>query len=424
MTSWENDIGYDSGHNMFAYGEAGYWSMLSDGRGAKHANDTSQGDLLAVTKAVHFMQHDPPEPFVLFLATRGAHPPYGAPPEYTHKWTLDQVKQHVKLRPPNDPRKPRYHQPDVGIQHYRNLTELGESTFYEIQRTYLEMVSFTDWTFGQLLAGLEAANGGTLAANTAVFHSSDHGDFAGDYRLVEKWPGAADDVLTHVPMAARIPGGLPHNVAKGPVQSMDMMETMLELAGIESDWVRFGRSLAPLMREGTADGADDLTRMVYAEGGFYYRSELFPGGSDHVPDDPHGMYWPRAQEEMSGNGTGSPKWVMVRNLTHKLVYRPTGVSELYDLTADPRELDNVYGESQYAQVRQELVDHLTAWLIRTGDVPPLRNDPRGPPKNPNPIDAETCASLLQPDPSRVQQLREEAAASDLMSINGIPNFSL
>ena len=99
VTSWENDIGYDSGHNMFAYGEAGYWSMLSDGRGAKHANDTSQGDLLAVTKAVHFMQHDPPEPFVLFLATRGAHPPYGAPPEYTHKWTLDQVKQHVKLRP-------------------------------------------------------------------------------------------------------------------------------------------------------------------------------------------------------------------------------------------------------------------------------------------------------------------------------------
>jgi arylsulfatase A-like enzyme len=252
VSSWENDIGYDSGHNMFAFGEAGYWSMLSDGRGAKHANDTSQGDLRAVTKAIHFMQHDPPEPFVIFLATRGAHPPYGAPPEYTHKWTLDQVKRHVTLRPPNDPRKPQYHQPDVGIQHYRNLTGLDEDTFYNIQRTYLEMVSFTDWTFGQLLTGLEAADGGALAKNTAVFHSSDHGDFSGYYHLVEKWPGGADDVLTHVPMAARIPGGVPHNVAKGPVQSMDMMETMLELAGITSDWVRFGRSLAPVMREGGA----------------------------------------------------------------------------------------------------------------------------------------------------------------------------
>ena len=365
----------------------------------------------------------------------------------------------MTLRPPNDPRKPQYHQPDVGIQHYRNLTGLDEDTFYNIQRTYLEMVSFTDWTFGQLLTGLEAADGGALAKNTAVFHSSDHGDFAGDYHLVEKWPGGADDVLTHVPMAARIPGGVPHNVAKGPVQSMDMMETMLELAGITSDWVRFGRSLAPVMREGGAgtrsgnnnnsndndnnNMKDDLERMVYAEGGFYYRSELFPGGSDHVPDNPRGMYWPRAQEEMSGNGTGSPKWVMVRNATHKLVFRPTGVSELYDLTADPRELANVYGESRYARVRQALVDHMTAWLIRTSDVPPLRNDPRSPPKNPNPIDAETCASLLQPDPSRGREGEEEEeeeeeegadegvvvprsplpAANDLMGINGIPHFS-
>ena len=32
--------------------------------------------------------------------------------------------------------------------------------------------------------------------NTAVFASSDHGDFGGDYGLIEKWPGGADDILT------------------------------------------------------------------------------------------------------------------------------------------------------------------------------------------------------------------------------------
>ena len=431
VSSWENDIGYDSGRNRFAFGEAGYWSMLSEG-GKKHANDTSQGDLRAVTKAVHFMQSNPPEPFAIFLPTRGAHPPYGAPPEFQHKWTLDQVKQHVTLRPPNNPLKPKYHQPDVGIQHYRNLTWLHEDTFYDIQRSYLEMVSFTDWTFGQLLAGLEAADGGALAKNTAVFHSSDHGDFAGDFHLVEKWPGGADDVLTRVPMAARIPGGLANNVVKGPVQSMDMMETMLDLAGIKTDWVRFGRSLAPVMLEG-ASAKDDLERMVYAEGGFYYRSELFPGGSDHVPDDPRGMYFPRAQEEMSGNGTGSPKWVMVRNLTHKLVYRATGASELYDLVEDPRELNNVHGDSKYAHLQQALMEHMIDWLIQTGDVPPLRNDPRPPPKPPNPIDAGTCADLLQPDPSRqgwgesdrgdLSAGRPAPPPADLMAVNGVPHFS-
>ena len=41
------------------------------------------------------------------------------------------------------------------------------------------------------------------------------------------------------------------------------------------------------------------------------------------------MYWARAIEEMTPDG--SPKAVMARNLTHKLVYRPRGLSELYDL---------------------------------------------------------------------------------------------
>merc|ERR1712000_672836 len=78
----------------------------------------------------------------------------------------------TSLPPPNNPKKPKYHQPDVGIQHYRNLTSLNEDTFYKIQQTYLEMISFTDWTFGQLLDGLKTSG---LESKTAVFHSSDHG---------------------------------------------------------------------------------------------------------------------------------------------------------------------------------------------------------------------------------------------------------
>ena len=416
VSSWENDIGYDSGHNMFKFGEAGYWSMLSTG-GQKHANDTSQGDLKAITHAVEFMNNDPPEPFVIFLPTRGAHPPYGSPPEYQHKWTLEEVKAHVTLRPPNNPKKPKYHQPDVGIQHYRNLTSFSTTSFWKIRQSYLEMISFTDWTFGELLKGLKKSG---LESTTAVFHSSDHGDFAGDYHLVEKWPGGADDVLTHVPMAIRIPNGVAGGIVHGPVQSMDMMETMLDLAGIDTEWVRFGVSLRNVLFDSTKD---DLNRYVYSEGGFYYHSELFPGGSDHVPNNPKGMYWPRAQEEMSSNGTGSPKWVMVRNGTHKLVYRPAGVCELYDLVLDERELNNVYDDSKYLHYRSELEKHMMEWLIRTGDVPPLRNDPRKSPKNPNPINQETCETLLQPDPSKDPEELFDVEPNDLMGINGVPYFS-
>ena len=77
------------------------------------------------------------------------------------------------------------------------------------------------------------------------------------------------------------------------------------------------------------------------------------------------MYWPRAQEEMSNNGTGSPKWVMIRNLTAKLVYRPLGISELYDISNDPRELDNLYDSKieKHVNLRKELKDKLMIWLV-------------------------------------------------------------
>jgi len=407
------ELGYDSGENAYPYGQSGYWSMLSNG-GKKLGNDTSQGDFRAVSNAIDFLKNSPPEPFALFLPTRGAHPPYGAPPGY-QKWTTEDIKKNVELRPPNIETKPKYHSQKEGILHYRNLTGMAEDDFYKIQKVYLEMISYTDWIFGELMAGLKESG---LEDNTAVFFSSDHGDFAGDYHMIEKWPGGADDVLTRVPLAARIPNGLKDHVIKGPVQTFDIMETFLDLSGIKSEFVRFGTSLKEHL---TNSEYDDLSRVVYSEGGFYYHSELFPGGSDHVKDDPHGMYWPRAQEEMSNNGTGSPRWVMLRNLTHKLVHRPTEVSELYDLVLDPKELKNVYNDEEYVDFKREMEQQLISWLILTGDVPPLRSDSRGTPKYPNPITEESCMELLQPDPE-IGENDIEKIAADLMKINGIPHF--
>eukprot|EP00939_MAST-03C_sp_MAST-3C-sp1_P000210 g210.t1 len=396
VSYWEKDIGFDSGHDRFDYGESGYWSMLYTG-GSTSANSNENGDTSAVSKAIDWLKDDDAriEPFVLFLPTRGAHPPYGAPPEFQDKISLEDVKRNVNLRPRNIPGKPKYHSSESGIPFYRNLTYLSNDTFYEIQRSYLSMVSYTDWNFGRLL---DAVDGSDLANRTALFYSSDHGDFGGDFGLIEKWPGGADDVLTRVPLIARVPGGVAGNVVRGPVQTADILETMVDMANVSSDgWVRFGKSLRSQIERG--DG-DDLSRTVYSEGGFSFHSELFPGGSDHVPDDPRGQYYPRAQEEMSGNGTGSPKFVMLRNMTHKLVYRPRGVSELYDLTKDPRELSNVYDSEKHRTLRAEMMSNMSAWLVETSDVPTLRVDKRGSPAFPFAIDEKTCETIIEPDPSR------------------------
>jgi len=282
---------------------------------------------------------------------------------------------------------------------YRNLTSLDADFFYRIQSAYLGMISYADWVFGELLKGIKAAG---LENNTAIFFSSDHGDFGGDYNMVEKWPGGADDILTRVPLYARIPGGAVDVTIKAPVSLMDVPHTICELAGINVTsngkyGINFGHSLVEQLRTGKEG---DLSRTVYAEGGFS-STDVFPMGSDHVQDNPRGMYYPRALEEMSDDGNGSPRWIMARNLTHKLVYRTGGDSELYNLRVDRLEANNVYNDAEYRNLQNEMVSGLLDWLVETSDVTPVHTDSRGVPTYP--YLASACAVSDAVGPTQLQE---------------------
>ena len=132
VSEWSPDIGVVSGGNAFKYGEAGYYSMLSTGANVSK-DDTKNKDYQAVVKASQWMNDAPPQPFLLFLPGRGAHPPYGSPAEFNDKWSVDEVRQKISLRPPYGAGKPRYHSRDAGVPHYRNLTGLAPDVFYKIQ---------------------------------------------------------------------------------------------------------------------------------------------------------------------------------------------------------------------------------------------------------------------------------------------------
>jgi N-acetylglucosamine-6-sulfatase len=68
-------------------------------------------------------------------------------------------------------------------------------------------------------------------------------------------------------------------------------------------------------------------------------------------------------------GTGIPTWCMVRTETHKLIRYVTGEEELYDLVADPYELENLLHGSYGPDVR-ELRNELYARLKTMCDPPP------------------------------------------------------
>lgn len=58
------------------------------------------------------------------------------------------------------------------------------------------------------------------------------------------------------------------------------------------------------------------------------------------------------------------------------------MSELYNLTADPRELNNLYEKSpgtnaNTTDVQEKLLEHLLQWYVITTDVTPLKVDAAG-----------------------------------------------
>ena len=367
--------------------------------------------------AVDFLKRDKlPEPFMLFIPTFGAHPPYvglhGKGFKYgeqgyfsffnngtsTYDWT--EVRDKLPLKPTGLPNKPDYWE---GIPKFRNLTHLSDhdpSFWHRLHATYLMMIDHVDTAFGQLLNALQSRSDGA-DARTTIIYTSDHGDFAGDGNLVEKWGTALDDELLRVPLVIRSAPDLFQDAARGqvvdsPVMLIDLLPTIAAQAGAQLNFTVFGMDLNPIL-DGKAKG--DPGRFIFSEAGFLYPGEIEPlhsGGGDY--QNPRDLYYPRGVEELANcpfspaNWTsgasytkcvGSPRVVMVKNATMKLVYRgDDGVNELYDMAKDPTELDNKYDRPEYLPQQYALKEALLKFYLTTSDVTPLKEDPRQPPPMP------------------------------------------
>ena len=330
----------------------------------------SVGDFRQVDGAVELLRSRPDRPFVIYLPLSFPHCPYHAPEPYHSRIDPDALPA---LRPPDLPGKPDFHRL---IRETRRLDRLDDAFFRRLQAVYLGMIGVTDALLGVLLDALDASG---HADDTAVFFFADHGDWAGDYGLVEKWPSALDDVLTRVPLIARVPGSgfaRGHSVSE-PVELFDVMATALDLADIPVGHTHFARSLTPQL----LGAPGDPQRAAFSEGGYDpHEPHAFEGraASGALFRDASHIYYPKGRLQQD-HPESVCRCVSMRTTTHKLVRRPLGVSELYDLAADPRELHNVYGQPAYAAVQSGLERRLTDWLIHTSDVVPAGEDPRSVP---------------------------------------------
>ncbi len=347
--------------NPWSRNDPRYYSFLYEPGG--DPRDT--GDFANLSAGLAFLRAPHDRPFCLYLPLGLPHPPYTAPQPFH---SMYDPRELPPLRPPREAGFPRFY---TAIRESRRLGDVGDDVFQRIRAIYLGMVSFSDWLLGELLQTLDETG---LAETTAVFVYSDHGDWAGDYGLVEKWPSALDDAMTRVPFVARVPGGVRGHVVCDVTELFDLTPTVLELVGVQAEHTHFARSLVPQLH----GAAGEPARAAFAEGGYDpHEPRCFEGheGGEQFLRDPSHIYWPKANLQQR-DAFSVCRSTMLRTATHKLIRRPLDVSELYDLRADPMELHNLYDAPDYASTRRDLEARLLAWYIHTADVTPWREDPR------------------------------------------------
>jgi len=323
-------------------------------------------DYVKVKSGIDFLHNrkDDDNPFFLFLPLLQPHPSYTTHPDFYDMYDPSDIPD---LRPPDLDKKPDFY---TFIRKYRRLDELSDDFFRKLNAAYLGMISFTDWLLGELMAVMEEKG---LFENTVLIVSSDHGDWAGDYGLGEKWPSDYTDTLTRVPLLVKAPDNKAGHVVEGPVEMFDLMPSVLELAGLSTEHTHFARSFVPQLQ----GEAEDKDRFVFAEGGYEVEEpHAFEGRWDWNNPNPDSVYFPKGKLQQEVRESVC-RTTMLRSLNHKLIRRTTGQNELYDLKNDPRELTNLIDDPAMQDTKADLESAMLDWFIRTSDTVPVGGDPRG-----------------------------------------------
>jgi len=272
-------------------------------------------------------------------------------------------------------------------------------------RLYYKLHADVDKHLGEVMDALKASR---FLDNTVVIFTSDHGDLLGSHGgLFQKWYMAYEEAL-RVPLVIVPPGASEARTVPVPTSHIDLAPTILGLAGVDAEAVRakiapgftdplplVGRDLSAVIR-GEADAKasaepiyfmsdDDPSRGLDQKNfiGLTYDSVSQPNHVETVVAEIDGAVWkysryfdhPRYWSTPGTPGDDGVQDLIVKPLrreatdegTNRRLYEqrvktspaPEEV-EMYNVTADPMELQNLAGNAQWkereAALRQLLTD--------------------------------------------------------------------
>ena len=354
--SWRGDPGSDTYYSFYR----GKLDAPAEGPFRDHDWDMIRG-------AIDFIKNAPKDqPLCIYLPVVFPHPTYAVEePFYS---AIDRAKVPERVPTPFDwSAKPSILR---GISARQGMQNWTEDRWTELRATYYGMCMRVDHQLGLVLNALREAG---MYDDTALFFFADHGDFTGDYGLVEKTQNTFEDCLTKVPFVVKPPASVAvtPRVSEALVELVDMPATVEALTGIAPSHTHFGRSLLPLLAGETEEHRD----AVFCEGGRRHGERHCMELESTSAQRPEGLYWPRVNLQQN-EGPVHTKAVMCRTQRYKYVQRLYESDELYDLEEDPGELHNRINDPALAEVLAELKDRLLTFYLETGDVVPHEADKR------------------------------------------------
>ncbi|MCH7733620.1 MAG: sulfatase [Chloroflexi bacterium] len=279
-----------------------------------------------------------------------------------------------------------YHDPDfdgdrVYYPPYGRANFLDDAERAYVKALYAGLVTQVDRWVGRILETLERLQ---LDKNTLVLQLTDHGHLFGEHDLEGKPGGQLGNLYettTRVPMMMRHPDGLGAGKRiQGLAQPVDVLPTILEFLGVDPKKKSDGES-GQILDFGAAGGEQEihgrsLWPMVQSEAGSirdHVVSGRFPAvvdGEQRQPGVGHLFDgWVGSGRVIEALTVTEEKWAMICSPHDR-------ESELYDLAADPDQLNNVIGDhpDRAARMYQQAVDALRAGGASDARLRPFLED--------------------------------------------------
>ena len=294
--------------------------------------EDSHSDFFTGNKAIEWLNnYRNDQPFFLEIGFPGPHPPYDPVPSYLELYNeidipIAKVLESDLEGQPNALKALRQHNVDIDHDSIVHQLDPSDEARLRQRKHYLANVTMIDHALGKITKCLEKNN---LSKNTVVIFTSDHGDCLTDHGHSQKW--TMFEQITRVPLIFSGPSIKQNTRVSELVQWMDIGPTILDLAGCESPKME-AISMLPALQGGHWQGRDYL-----------FCEQV----GDMVLTEVKFMSMIR-----------SKKWKLVH-------YLDSEEGQLYNLTDDPAENENLWNHEMHQSQKELLLSELLNWRVES-----------------------------------------------------------